>query len=192
MNKLTIFTYFILFVLPFTSLGQGIDATNDQFIGQKISAQEVSYLKIGVRQAMVQNQSLYLELAGSGGFGSLNFEWKFRTRGHFRWMLRTGISGSYIDANNGAVLIFPLMVHAVYSPNVQKHSIDFGIGQSPSITTNGSFFVRTPISIGYRLEPQDKRVFYRFSYTPIVSNIVNFQWEHWGGITIGYKLKPHF
>ena len=165
---------------------------NTSFESSKFEHNEASYMRYIRRRPTIQNQALYVEIAGSGGFGSFNFEWKFAARGHFRWMLRTGISGSYIDANNGALLIFPVMVHAVYSPKVQKHSIDFGIGQSPSITTHGAFFVRTPISIGYRLENPMKRIFYRFSYTPIISNIVDFQWEHWGGITIGYKLKPHF
>lgn len=144
---------------------------------------------IGTSQPLVQKHNLFLELAGSGGFGSLNFEWMFVKRNKFRWMLRAGISATYIDANNGMVLVFPTMIHGVYSPKTHVHSLDFGIGQSFSITTKGSFFVRTPISIGYRLEPNKKRLFYRFSYTPIISNIVGFQWEHWGGISIGYKLR---
>lgn len=131
-------------------------------------------------------RSLFVELAGSGGFGSFNFEWNFATKNKFRWMLRTGISGTYIDKNNGAGFIFPVMVHGVYG---KKHGLDVGIGQALTITTKGSFFLRAPVSIGYRFEPEGKRLFYRFSYTPIVSYIVDFQWEHWGGISIGYKLK---
>ena len=131
-------------------------------------------------------RSLYFEFGGSGGFGSFNFEWTFAQKEKFRWMLRTGISGTYIDKNNGAGFIFPVMVHGVYG---QKHGLDVGIGQTLTITTRGSIFLRAPLSIGYRLEPEGKRVFYRFSYTPIISYIVDFQWEHWGGITIGYKLS---
>jgi hypothetical protein len=138
------------------------------------------------RMKLPKRKSLYLELGGSGGFGSFNFEWNFMTRNKFRWMLRTGISGTYIDKNNGAGFIFPVMIHGVYG---QKHGLDVGIGQALTITTRGGAFLRTPLSIGYRLEPTKSRVFYRFSYTPIVSYLVDFQWEHWGGTSIGFKFR---
>lgn len=131
-------------------------------------------------------KSLYIELGGSGGFGSFNYESTFGEGYVSRWMFRAGISGTFIDKNNGAVFIFPVMIHWVYGKN---HGLDLGIGQALSITTRGKLFLRTPLSIGYRLEPESSRFFYRVSYTPIVSYLVDFQWEHWGGISIGYKLK---
>ncbi len=133
-----------------------------------------------------KSRSVYMELGGSGGFGSFNFELTLKRTENLRWMFRTGISGTYIDKNNGAGIIFPVMIHCVYG---QKHGLDVGIGQAVTITTRGGIFLRTPLSIGYRLEPKTSRIFYRFSYTPIVSYLVDFQWEHWGGISIGYKLK---
>ena len=139
------------------------------------------------RSRPFRRKSLYLELGGSGGFGSFNFEWNFKSTDNFRWMFRTGISATYIDKNNGLGFIFPVMVHSIYGKN---HGLDLGIGQALTITTRGGIFLRTPLSIGYRLEPKDKRMFYRFSYTPIVSYLVDFQWEHWAGISIGYKLLP--
>jgi hypothetical protein len=135
----------------------------------------------------LERNTIYVELAGSGGFGSFNYEWNFKTKEQFRWMLRTGISGTYIDKNNGAALIFPVMVHGVYG---KKHGLDVGFGQSLSITTRGSFFVRAPLSFGYRFEPEGKRMFYRFSYTPIVSYLVDVQWENWAGVSVGFKLNP--
>lgn len=154
----------------------------------KVNTDE-TYLVIDRDRTSIQRRNLYFELGGSGGFGSFNFEWIFKEKKDFRWMLRTGISGTYVDKNNGAVLIFPVMVHGVYG---QKHGLDIGIGQSFSITTRGNFFLRAPLSIGYRLEPESSRFFYRFSYTPIISYLVDQQWEHWGGISIGYKLKPKY
>jgi hypothetical protein len=130
-------------------------------------------------------KSLYFELGGSGGFGSFNFELTFKQQENFRWMFRTGISGTYIDKNHGVGCIFPVMVHCVYG---QKHGLDMGIGQALTITTRGGVFLRSPLSIGYRFEPKSSRLFYRFSYTPIISYLVNFQWEHWGGISVGYRF----
>lgn len=139
-----------------------------------------------VRMKLPKRKNIYFELGGSGGFGSFNYELTFKQTEKFRWMFRTGISGTYIDKNNGAGFIFPVMVHAVYG---KKHGLDLGIGQALTVTTRGSVFLRAPLSIGYRLEPNESRVFYRFSYTPIVSYIVDFQWQHWAGISVGYKLK---
>jgi len=36
------------------------------------------------RMKLPKRTSLYLELGGSGGFGSFNFEWNFMTRNKFR------------------------------------------------------------------------------------------------------------
>ncbi len=133
------------------------------------------------------NKRIYLEVLGSGGLGSINYEWIFKEKGITRWALRPSISYAPVDVNNGSVFIFPLMVHAIIGKN--GHYGDVGFGQSPSITTRGSFFLRTPLSFGYRLEPEGKRLFYRVSYTPIVSNIFEFQWQHWGGASIGYRFN---
>ena len=134
-----------------------------------------------------KRKNIYLELGGSGGFASFNFEWIFAHRNpKMRFLLRPGISVSPIDKNNGLALIFPVMVHGVYG---QKHCLDVGLGQTFTITTKGQFFFRAPLSIGYRLEPKSSRMFYRFSYTPIVSYLFDQQWEHWGGISVGYKIK---
>lgn len=132
-------------------------------------------------------KNIYLELGGSGGFASFNFEWIFAHRNRkIRWLLRPGFSVSPIDKNNGVALIFPVMVHGIYG---KHHCLDIGVGQTITITTRGQFFFRAPVSIGYRLEPKESRMFYRFSYTPIVSYLFDQQWEHWGGISIGYKIK---
>lgn len=147
---------------------------------------EQSLYVVHRRPKSILRNSLYFELGGSGGFGSFNFEWNFAAKNKYRWMLRTGISGTYIDKNNGAAFIFPVMVHGVYG---KTHGLDIGLGQALTVTTKGAIFLRAPLSIGYRWEPTGKRLFYRFSYTPIISYIVDFQWEHWGGITIGYKLN---
>lgn len=98
---------------------------------------------------------------------------------------RAGLSFVPIDRNNGNGIIFPLLIHATYGNG--KHMADLGIVQAITITTKGSAFVRMPTSFGYRFQTEG-RMFYRVAYTPLVSYIYNFQWEHWGGITIGYNF----
>jgi hypothetical protein len=82
------------------------------------------------------------ELAGSGGLGSFNYEKTFfdKPKTDLNW--RVGFSVAPIDKNNGAVLIFPVMVHSIFGEGNVKP--DFGIGQTISITTKGSPFFMMP------------------------------------------------
>ncbi|MBK9192148.1 MAG: hypothetical protein IPM77_11905 [Crocinitomicaceae bacterium] len=144
---------------------------------------------------------LSFELAGSGGFGSFNFEKNLfyneksepvldelaqpKKMGS-QLDLRIGFSLTPVDKNNGVVLIFPVMVH--FHKFKGSHGIDVGLGQAFSITTRGNFFLRTPLSAGYRFQPLDKKYYLRFSYTPIFSYLLGFQYQHWAGITYGHTL----
>ncbi|MBN4071046.1 hypothetical protein JYT72_00920 [Crocinitomix catalasitica] len=128
-----------------------------------------------------------IEALGSGGFGSINFEREFYDAGAFSLQFRGGFSFTPVDPNNGSVLIFPVMVHGVVGKKTSR--LDFGIGQSFSITTRGAPFVRMPLSLGYRIQPPEKRFYLRFSYTPIVSWLIDQQFEHWGGITFGFRIN---
>jgi hypothetical protein len=178
----------IIFLLINTSFVFGQDGIQPLELTMNPPETTCKAYRVARKPVNVRRNSLYFELAGSGGFASFNYEWNFKTKNRYRWMLRTGISGTFVDKNNGAAIIFPVMVHGVYG---KIHGLDVGVGQSLSLTTKGSFFVRAPISLGYRFEPRGKRIFYRVSYTPIVSYLPDFQWEHWAGASIGFKLKSN-
>lgn len=160
-------------------------------------------LFFGCTFVRAQERSIFLEIGGSGGLGSINYEaplWipsdygpKFRDmcgsppHSSFLFTWRAGFSLSPIDKNNGVAIIFPAMVNWVYGCG--KHKLEIGGGFAPTITTKGSFYIKSPLLAGYRFEPTDKRWFARISYTPIVGWLVDYQWQHWAGISIGYKLK---
>lgn len=182
----SILTVFIILYSVQFSFGQDCFSTTHMNMNRVSS--NAWYVPERHRAFRERRNTLYLELGGSGGFGSFNYEWNFHASFLRRWMLRTGISGAYIDKNNGAAIILPVMAHYVYG---DIHKLDLGIGQAFTVTTRGNFFARMPVSIGYRLEPKESRIFYRFSYTPIVSYLVDFQWEHWAGISVGYTLNPY-
>ncbi|MEL6718892.1 MAG: hypothetical protein AAFP82_09275 [Bacteroidota bacterium] len=129
---------------------------------------------------------LSFELAGSGGLASINYEKELLQKEKARLYYRLGFSFAPVDRNNGAAFVFPLMLHTKIGQG--KHLLDLGLGQTISITSRGNFFFKIPASLGYRIEPPDKKQFWRFSYTPIISYLFNYQWEHWGGITFGYKI----
>lgn len=131
---------------------------------------------------------LTFELGGSGGLGSFNYESVFGQNEKIRYSFRTGFSFMPIDKNNGVALIFPQMLHGILGK--KSHQMDFGIGLSPSFTTNfGGAYVRMPLSFSYRFEPEGKNHYWRIGYTPLISFLFDFQWEHWAGVTYAYKLK---
>ena len=90
-------------------------------------------------QTEVKSKSVYLELAGSGGLGSVNYEQDFYLfeKGALAW--RAGLSLAPIDKNNGVGLVFPLMLHAKLGSGSSQ--VDAGIGQGVTVTTNGAFFL---------------------------------------------------
>ncbi|MFN6077265.1 MAG: hypothetical protein ACK46Y_17050 [Fluviicola sp.] len=130
---------------------------------------------------------LYFELAGSGGVGSFNFEKSFYVQEKVNYTWSTGLSLAPIDRNNGAGIVFPLMAHANIGKNA--HKLELGLGQGITVTTKGSFFMLTTAVVGYRYQSPSKKWYYRIGYTPLISYLIDFQVQHWGGLSIGYTLK---
>ena len=67
--------------------------------------------------------------------------------------------------------------------------MEFGLGQGITITTKGNIFALTTAAVGYRYQPITKNWFYRVTYTPLISYIIDIQFQHWGGIGIGYTFN---
>ena len=138
-------------------------------------------------QDFSSKKSIYLELGGSAGIGSINYEHVFRQKGKFDLLYRVGMSGFPIDKNNGFVFVVPTTLGALVGAGNNK--FEAGIGQGLSITTKGKVFsLVTPI-IGYRYQNRNKRVYFRVLYTPLISYILDFQYQNWAGISIGYSLN---
>ena len=134
-----------------------------------------------------KNRYAFFELGGSGGFGSFNFEKCFLQKGNIDFTFRSGISFTPIDRNNGVGIIFPLLVNMQVGNGSNK--LEVGVGQGITITTKGNFFFLMPALIGWRYQKPDKRIFYRVSYTPLISYLFDFQYQHFAGLSIGYTLK---
>jgi hypothetical protein len=134
-----------------------------------------------------KSRSAYFELMGSGGFGSFNYEKVFKEKGIVDYTFRVGISYTPIDKNNGFGIIFPILVNAQIGKG--RHKLELGIGQGITVTTKGSFFVLMPVVVGYRFQKEDKRIFYRVSYTPLISYLVDFQYQNSAGLSIGFTFK---
>lgn len=137
-----------------------------------------------------KNQSLFLEVGGSGGLASINYEAPFlaKFKSNFqRNTWRLGFSVAPIDKNNGTGLVFPLMINSLVGR--KAHLLELGLGQGITITTRGSFFSLTTAAVGYRYQPKKKPWFFRATYTPLISYILDFQVQQWGGVSLGYTFK---
>ena len=132
-------------------------------------------------------KSIYLELGGAGGLGSLNYEKVFADREKIDCSWRLGLSFAPIDRNNGTAIIIPAMIHGTIGE--KKHLLDVGLGQGFTITTRGRIHVLTTASLGYRYNFQESPLFLRAAYTPLISYLLDFQVQHWGGISIGYTFN---
>ena len=137
-----------------------------------------------------KSHSLFFEVGGSGGLGSINYEGdlfpQLSTDFH-RNTWRAGFSIAPIDKNNGTALVFPVMINSLIGR--KAHLLELGVGQGFTVTTRGSFFSLTTATIGYRYQPIEKPWFFRATYTPLISYLVDFQIQQWGGLSIGYTFK---
>ena len=139
------------------------------------------------QKILEKRRSLFLEIGGSGGLGSLNYENVFLRKPIIDLSWRAGFSLAPIDRNNGTGIVLPVMINAQFGKNA--HKLEAGLGQGITITTKGQFFFLATAAVGYRWQPEDKRVYFRVMYTPLISWIVDFQVQHWGGFSIGYLLN---
>lgn len=138
-------------------------------------------------QEFTNKKSLYLEIGGSAGIGSVNYENIFSEKGKINFLWRVGLSGLPIDKNNGFVVVIPATFGILFGQGSNK--IELGIGQGVSITTKGNIFALTTPIIGYRYQNLTKRFFFRITYTPLISYIIDYQYQNWAGVSIGYNLN---
>lgn len=142
---------------------------------------------ISFGQSDHKRKSIFLEIAGSGGFGSFNYEKQFLKKDITEFTWRAGFSIAPIDKNNGFGLVFPLMVNILIGKNA--HKLEMGLGQGITVTTKGQPFILGTALVGYRYQREDKKWFYRVTYTPLISYLVDFQVQQWFGVSIGYTFN---
>lgn len=122
----------------------------------------------------------FLELGGSGGFGSLNVTAPLAAPVD----LRVGLSVLPIDSNGGILFIVPLMVEVHTAGRWQALG---GLGQGLTVSTHGVPWARGLASAGVRYVPPEGHVWAGVAYTPFVSYLLDLQLQHWAGVQIGWK-----
>jgi hypothetical protein len=142
------------------------------------------FVKSGIAQS---NSSLYLELGGSGGLASVNYEKHIIIDQPWQLSWSAGFSIAPIDKNNGTNLVFPLLLHGYYGKG--QNWLEMGVGQGISITTRGAFFPVTLVTLGYKRNWAERPFYFRLTYTPLISYLIDFQYRHWAGMSLGYRFS---
>ncbi|WP_338763122.1 hypothetical protein WAF17_18990 [Bernardetia sp. ABR2-2B] len=138
---------------------------------------------------------IYIEGAGAGGYGSINYERLCFSSSKTAFAFRLGVStyylNDYTDTFNPEIIL-PVALHFLYGKN---HKLEVGAGQT--ITS----FVRasrqdfqpkrdvrnhTHFMLGYRYQKNKGGFMVRVAYTPILE--FNTDYQHWGGLAVGYSF----
>jgi hypothetical protein len=139
--------------------------------------------------------SVFVQIGGPGGLGSLNYERKIISREISGIFIRAGICTYHINDYENKVnpdVIAPILLNGYFG---KKHKFEIGIGQTFSSTVRYNLITReksrttelsTVLQAGYRYQPLLSHFFIGIYYTPIFEN--NESLRHWGGFSVGYNF----
>jgi hypothetical protein len=146
--------------------------------------------------------TIYIEGAGAGGYGSINYERIYflskKTSSSYSkiaFAFRLGASTYYLNDYTNTFnpeIIVPVALHFLYGRN---HKLEFGVGQTVTsfVRASSSNFQpkrdirnHTHFALGYRYQKNKGGLLFRIAYTPILE--FNIDYQHWGGLSIGYAF----
>lgn len=138
-----------------------------------------------------RHNAIYLELLGSGGGPSLNYERQVPVRDVSWLRFQSRVGASYVPNIKGNP--YDVWVPVLLGPTLgdPHHALELGIGPLLVIERrtgpDGPFRyddTRAAALIGYRYE-SDGGFLLRVSYTPFTDDA---SWTSWGGLSLGYAF----
>lgn len=139
---------------------------------------------------------IYAEVAGVGGFGSVNYENIFFNKRLFSLSARVGV-GTYrlLDFQNkfNPDVIIPIELYGFFG---KTHFAEIGLGQVISsivyvnienLQPDRRVSIHTNFSVGYRYQRKKGGLFLRLCYSPLIEFYKSYR--HWGGFSVGYIFK---
>jgi hypothetical protein len=144
----------------------------------------------------------YLELGGTAGIWSLNYDLMFMNISNFKvgarlglGMLGEGYSGTTVDVH------IPITVNFMYAFH-KNHHIELGVGtqirsyeiRSVQFAADTGFVRKSEalgnFSFGYRFQSPDGGFVFRACYSPFFyQDGIYFRYEHWAGLSLGYAFN---
>ncbi len=142
-----------------------------------------------------KKNSIYLEILGIGGYGSLNYERGLFEVNKIKIGARLGLSTYHLTdftTSFNPDIIIPIAIHAQYG---NKHNAEVGLGQvisnivetnevtfNPERTTN----IHANFTIGYRYQKPKGGFVFRINYSPVIEFYKDYR--HWAGLSVGYAF----
>lgn len=138
---------------------------------------------------------IYVEMGGTGGLGSINYERIIVQKGLLNIGTRIGMIGyNYFDFTNkfNPDFNFPFSINGFYG---QTHKIEFGVGQTitsinhintTDYTTQRLTNIHANLTIGYRFQKSEGGIVFGINYNPIFDHYKTFR--SWGGVSVGYAF----
>ncbi|WP_242928593.1 hypothetical protein [Pontibacter vulgaris] len=157
-------------------------------------------------QEQIHRNSIFLELAGNGGFYSINYDHILLSADNWRLAGRAG--AMYYSTVSGGVkgertvwLAAPLEVS--YLRGRGDHFMELGIGLTPlyqeypeqDVMMQKKEIVLLPVGrLGYRYQQRKGGMFYKAGFTPMAQfnnerNLGRSKFLPWFGLAVGYTLK---
>ena len=141
-----------------------------------------------------KKNAVVLDLAGIGGYGSLNYQRIFFSKNNFIFSGKFGFSFFRFrdyERKLNPDLLFPFSLQV--NKNWKSHSIIFGVGQTVSSIVQASENFDKKIRnngwsgsliIGYQFQKMNSPFFFQIAFTPLFEHYERFR--NWGGLSIGY------
>jgi hypothetical protein len=143
----------------------------------------------------IKKNSIYIEILGVGGYGSVNFEREILKIKKIKIGTRLGITTYNLTdftTKFNPDLIIPISINAQYG---NKHNLEISLGQVISIIVETNPNTYTPerttnihpnLTVGYRYQKTKGGFIFRINYSPIIEFYQDY--KHWGGISFGYAF----
>jgi hypothetical protein len=139
--------------------------------------------------------TVYIELGGVAGNGSLNYEKLMFRKNMMSFSIRAGVGTYHVmdfTDNFNPDIIIPISLFGTYG---RDHKIEISFGQTYASIVKADLSNFNPsrnstfhsnFSIGYRYQKNTAGFFFRFAYSPIIQN--NLAYRNWVGMSIGYSF----
>lgn len=138
--------------------------------------------------------AVYLDLAGIGGFGSVNYSREFLELNLFEFEAHIGLSTTKFndfETNFNPQLIIPFGIHGTFG---NKHYAEVGVGSAyvNSVRANDQYkpqrysTINGNAMIGYKYMKKQGGFLFRAYYSPLFEQFQGI--KHWGGLSFGFAF----
>ncbi len=169
------------------------------FFSNSIQVFSQSNSKLDYAIDNTSKNTIYIEGAGVGGYGSINYEHIYSLPNYssskiavaFRLGVSTYYLHDYTDTFNPEIIV-PIGLHFLYGHNhklelgAEKTITSFVRASSRNFQPKRDIHHHAHFTVGYRYQKHKGGFMFRIAYTPLLE--FNTDYQHWGGLSVGYTF----